>query len=143
MKINLKRIEQTKLGYPDGNCFATCIAMITGIPLEQIPNFASYTNPNAGNWWKDICDWLVPHGWGGIMITNEAMDKNIADCYGFRQVGMPFILTGKSHGGDWNHSVVQWDTEEGTVELDPSPSRKGVKEPLVDIIILVPLKSYV
>lgn len=143
MKLNIKHLTQTKMGYPDGNCFATCIAMITGIPLEEIPNFASYTEAN-GNWWKDISDWLSPRGWGGIMITEEAMKENKADFYGFRITGMPFILTGKSPGGNYNHCVVQYENKDGTTfELDPSPSRKGVLEPIADVVILVPLKVWI
>lgn len=131
------------MSYPDGNCFAACISMITRIPLEEIPNFASYTNPNAGNWWKDICDWLAERGWGGIMLTDVAMEENKADCYGFRQAGMPFILTGKSPGGDWNHSVVQWlDEGDQVLTLDPHPRDVGVHRPLADIIILVPKRIW-
>ncbi len=140
--IDITPLKQTKLGYPDGNCFATCIAMITGIPLGEIPNFASYTNPSAGNWWKDICDWLVPLGWGGIMITNQSIDENKADFYGFRNLGLPFIVTGKSPSGDWNHCVVQWEENGDMRQFDPSPSNKGILEPVVDVVILVPIRAY-
>jgi len=32
--LKLKHIRQTKQGYPDGNCFAACIAMITLVPRK-------------------------------------------------------------------------------------------------------------
>lgn len=141
MKLNINPLKQTKLSYPDGNCFAACIAMITHIPLEDIPNFASYTEAN-GNWWKDICDWLIPKGWGGVMITENAMQENQADFYGARILGVPFILTGKSPGGDWNHCVVQWEEDGETKQLDPHPRNKGVLKPIADVILLIPLKAF-
>lgn len=76
------------------------------------------------------------------MITDKAMSDNVADCYGFRSCGMPFILTGKSPSGDWNHSVVQWDEGDEVKQYDPHPRDKGVMAPLADIIILVPLRAY-
>lgn len=142
MKLNLKHVIQTKMTYPDGNCFAACISMITSIPLEEIPNFASYTEEN-GNWWKDISDWLAPRGWGGVMITDKAMEENKADFYGARITGIPFILTGKSPGGDWNHCVVQWEEEGELLQLDPHPRNKGVVEPLADVILLLPFKAFI
>lgn len=48
----MKPVEQTKLTYPDGNCFAACVATLLELPLEAVPDF------KGDGWYDAWLEWL-------------------------------------------------------------------------------------
>jgi hypothetical protein len=67
----MKKYKQTVFGdgsdgTEPGNCFATCIAALLELPQEQVPNFVA----SDDNWWADVQDFLLPHGYSLILVDD-------------------------------------------------------------------------
>lgn len=110
-------VQQTITTVPGGNCWPACIASITGIPLNEIPNFcAEY----ADTWLLEASKWLTARGWGVLEIQrNEGSDN-----WWVIAPGLFVIVSGKSPRGDWQHSIVGRCMEINRVEYvhDPHPA---------------------
>lgn len=108
----MKPVDQTKMSPPDGDCFAACIASILELPLEEVPNYSQ-----QGEWWNEWDEWLFSRGLY-ILEVKRGDDKDEEFVKGYH------IITGKSHSGDWNHSVVGLN---GKIVHDPNPKRRGLR----------------
>lgn len=118
-------VDQTVLGFADGNCFAACLASLLEVPLNSIPDFAVASD--AG-WFPRFRAWLVPQGWYPICFKVDD---------GWEPPGL-YILSGASPRGTdpkHLHSVV---AQGAGVLHDPHPSRDGLSSRL-DAIVLVPV----
>lgn len=104
------RVEQTKLTYPDGNCFAACIASIFELTLDEVPD---YMGDDWHEWWNR---WLAERNL--TLIHWKIPDPDDPDSY--RPPGYS-LLGADSPRGDWLHSVVCLD---GEVVWDPHPQRE-------------------
>jgi hypothetical protein len=51
----MKPVEQTRYGFPDGNCFAACVASILELPLEE----TDFIGAAAEDWWTRWLTWLA------------------------------------------------------------------------------------
>lgn len=113
---------------PNGDCWRACLATITGIAAQEMPNFMhldGVTNGNIGL--AHARKWLQPHGLAifDTWVTGEmSLEKVLADCSAFN-AGIPIILTGKAAHVDDYHSVVVLD---GAIVHDPSGA--GISGPM-------------
>lgn len=114
----MKPVMQTRYGYPDGNCFAACIASILELELDQVPVISSADDDHWTRWqaWLRerglmMITWPLhdpegnlmwtPWGYGLLACTPPGADRG--DAPEDRSVG---------------HSVVVY---EGEVVHDPHP----------------------
>lgn len=115
------KVDQTLFGNGKGNCLPACIATITGIPLDTIPNFCVLYASNQ--WYFEMIKWLRPYGlapWSATLDIDDVkgwVSKQFPD--------IPWIATGHTARG--NHSCVFVG---GGFYHDPNPCRDG----LLDVI---------
>ena len=113
----MKPVKQTKLGPPDGNCFAACVASIFEVPLDDVPNFIE-----TDNWQNALDEWLNERGMCSLSIL--PFEKEIKP-RGYS------ILSGIPREKTVEHCVVAWD---GVMVWDPSPTPLGVEERKIFIV---------
>jgi hypothetical protein len=124
----------------DNDCYAACIASITGVPIEKIPNVA-----HTGNEWFTVVAKRMWHkGWVMLLVPFEEIKFHtwLRDCY--------CVATGTTSRGE-RHAVVSlidFSVEKHTdthdrfdydlrLAHDPHPSRSGIKD-IIDITLLFP-----
>mgnify|MGYP006350002283 CR=1 FL=1 len=142
----IRKLRQTTFGTPKlvddvwvmpvgetiGNCFATCVACLLDMDLEDVPNFVD----TEGDWWWRFQVWLEARGMYAIEINFVKSDDSR---YNFEPVpgNIGCILTGKSPRGDHLHSVVGLTAEitcgdvlqsRCDVYHDPHPSDAGIED---------------
>lgn len=77
-----------------GNCFATCVAMLLDMSINDVPNFAA----SEGDWWNDFQEWLRLRGMFAIeMDCNRGLRPFPIDTLA--------ILTGPARRG-FDHCVI-------------------------------------
>lgn len=123
----MKPVDQTRFGYPGGNCFAACMASVFEIPLEATPDLAEQDWSNDSKWWQLWIDWLAERNCA-LLLTKPG--EGWPHPKGYALAG------GKSPRGDFDHSVVVLD---GKLVHDPHPSRAGVVGPFTDFTLFYPL----
>lgn len=114
IKWEMKFLDQTKLHDPEkgvaGNCFATCLAMITGFPIEFVPQFEEMMK--GPDYMIEVQSWLRMYGYYIEKLTTGPQGYSIA--------------TGPSKRfKDTEHCVIAHD---GIICHDPHPSRDGLDE---------------
>lgn len=128
----MEKLTQTKINKRDefgniiqrGNCYATCVAMILGKKIEDIPKFEEL--PADGSWFID--SWTYLNGLG--------YDLDILHVRNLSEYPNGFsIASGKSPRGPWDHCVVYLD---GKLYHDPYPNGKGIDK--VDYFLLIEKK---
>lgn len=123
--------DQTLFGNEEGNCYAACVASVTGIPLEEVPNFCL-----KSTWLADSINWLRDRGWGVFYLYDVAGERSNLPGTVRWWSSYPCIVTGKSPRGDWLHCVVD---QGGEVVHDPHPDKTGILPPTRDAILVYPL----
>lgn len=95
-----------------GNCFATCIASILEVPLDDVPNFCRWDD-----WLERTCQWLAPRGFFYLDVTlpGDARDE-LVRFWGYH------VIAGDGPRGH-RHAVVGL---KGEIVWDPHPSRAGL-----------------
>lgn len=115
--------HQTVFGDGKGNCFATCIACILDLRVEDVPNFCG-DNPEAnGEWLRATNRWLAQYGLRYIEFTygDWVVDSHgVPDCH--------VIVSGPGPRG-CDHATVWLN---GKIAHDPHPSGDGILEPKFD-----------
>lgn len=104
----MKPTDQTLFGNKEGNCFASCVASIFEVPLDEVPNFCT-----TKDWYERLGAWANERGLYPIMFPYS--DEWVPPGYA--------ILSGKSPRGDFLHAVVSF---KGEVIHDPHPSKQGI-----------------
>jgi len=105
----IERIEQRN----NHDCLRCCIAMITGIRYEDVPDFCE----SDSEAWPTACDkWLGEMGYGLLMFGSSAPD--------FVPAWLPIIAQGSTSISSRYHFVVV--TEDKII--DPWPSQPGLTE---------------
>lgn len=134
----MKKIDQTKFGAPDGNCFAACVASILGLEIEDVPEFqwGEDGKVDEDGWWLRFEKWLRERGWSVMMFPiNENTDP-----LPWIPAGIPLLTGGKSPRGNFLHSIVYMS---GKVFHDPHPSRAGfVNGVTQDVAAFFPLEPW-
>lgn len=104
-----------------GNCYTTCIAMILGKNIDEVPKFEEL--PDDGSWFVNSWNYLNENGY--------LMDiKHVRDGESFPMEYS--IASGPSPRGTWSHSVVYFD---GKLYHDPYPNGNGISEVKYFLII--------
>jgi len=120
--------HQTVFGYPNGNCFSTCVACLLDVPVEDVPNFVA----DNDHWFHALEKWLVPQGLIPLCVPVE--DRL---CQYDEVTNALSIATGPSPRGDFYHSVV-W--KDGDLRWDPHPEGKGIDGEPQHYILILPMK---
>lgn len=85
-----------------GNCFAACVASITGLPIGSLPNHFRNVNGDVDARWLDEWnDFLKPFGLG--MIWADATFSRTPSGYAIAAMAVD--------GHDYDHAVVCLDGE--------------------------------
>ena len=126
----MKPVDQDRVGWPNGNCTAACIASLIEKPVEAVPNFNHWV-PVFGHWeiaaaaWLRNCGWLMSPSWGYEWVTKGDGDDVVRPG--------EIVLAGGVNPAGINHMVLWRD---GELAHDPNPSRAGLKgEPTFVITI--------
>lgn len=123
----MKPVDQTVFGYPNGNCFAACVASLLELPIEEMPSI-------EGKGFYVVWEkWLAERGLA------------IADIPAGSGSWIPglSIVTGKSPRGGVTasgkptlHAVVARDMK---LIHDPHPDRSFIDGPPTEYTVIYPL----
>lgn len=105
-------VYQTKLGDPDGNCLAACIATIFSVPIDSVPDFGQ-----DSTWYENFERYCVETL--GVKPFDVDINKTSLIPPGYH------IINGPSKNGDWWHAVVGYN---GKVIHDPHPQGPALKQ---------------
>lgn len=119
----MKPTDQTIFGYPNGNCFAACVASLLEMPIEEMPNH--HGKDNEG-WWTCWREWGTERNIS--FINFQASDEYIPH-------GLT-IASVKSPRGDFLHSVVSWA---GKAIHDPHPERTAMGLKIIEYTLMFPI----
>lgn len=109
-EATLVKVDQTVLGIgnPRANCFQACLAMLSGLPLEDV---IDVTDPLYDeDWVEPVEQWALSHGWqfkSGISMPKDRL----------------YIANGPTAKREGRHGVVCFN---GDMLHDPHPSRDGI-----------------
>lgn len=123
--IEPERIMQTKMG-GKGNCQSACIAMMLGLPLADVPDFAALYE-DAADYRREMRDWFAMRGLQ-ILTFGAAQDTPQIPVCGYCIVG------GKTPRG-LPHAVI---FRNGEIWHDPHPDQSGLTE-IVDFDLILPI----
>lgn len=140
----MEPVDQTKFGYPEGNCVMACVASILEVELEGLPDLYEREKEGDDDWWMTLRHALAEYGWEAVYLHPEYIsatdeDRTPAD---LAPPGLA-IACGDSpredvvndEGENAGHAVVARD---GYLAHDPHPSRDGLGGPVEDWILLIP-----
>ena len=140
-------VDQTKSGYPKGNCVMACVASILEVSLDDLPDLfercCSYDeekaiwNHDKENWWDVLLEGVQSFGWE-VTFVNRNASRVYPQGYAIAGGDTPREDVVNERGENVGHSVVYLD---GKMIHDPHPSRDGLKGPIQDWIILLPKAS--
>lgn len=141
------KVFQTKFGGPDkdavevGNCYAACLATLTGKPIEFFPVMppnVDETEENREAYDKAISDKLAEAGFVSVKLN---LDADSRDLIREKKIltGFPYIMSGTSPRGYWLHAVIFQD---GEILHDPHPSGDGIVNWRFQEL-LVPVKPWI
>jgi len=92
----MKAVQQTRFGYPDGNCHAACLASIFEIGIDEVPYFGI-----DDEWYDRFTDFMITRfGLQPIDLDVETFDRSEWALVGYH------LINGKSPRGDFHHSIV-------------------------------------
>ena len=111
----MKPVDQTRFGYPNGNCFAACVASILELSIDEVWDAGEFDEKMNNNvdFWLGWQRWLATRGFGLVHILDGA--------WFLPPVGYG-VANGISDRG-LRHSVV---TRDGVMVHDPNPKRSGL-----------------
>lgn len=124
--------KQTIFGSPNGNCFATCVASLLDLPLEDVPNFCADENED---WFDGFQKWLTERGMYAIdlKVVDEPFLRPVPD-------GTLVILTGMGARGLLHCVIASYRLKDGlhTWEHvhDPHPNNTFIED-VQDITFIV------
>ena len=113
-----------------GDCYRTCLAMVTGLEPTEVPHFYDkneYPDATAAN--LEIRAFLRDLGYtvASIPFRADTIDPIIQQL-DMTSYDVPVIVMGKSTIGEWNHVVIRYKGE----THDPSYADGSMTEPSVD-----------
>ncbi len=106
-----------------GNCLQACIATLFGLPLEEVPHFATM----GDYWFQNLIKWGLGHG-----ILTMMLD-------GYPPSEIYTIMGGPSPRGNFTHAVVVGPNNE--VVHDPHPSGDGLAPGDRWFYLFIPVKQ--
>ncbi len=134
----MKPVEQTRFGYPEGNCLMSCVASVLEVGLDELPDLfercctmdgdGNFTDDNE-NWWEVVKEGVRSHGWEAIYRADHPENHPT----GYAIAGGPSGRAFDGAGRDVGHCVVYLDDK---MVHDPHPTRAGLAGPIEDWILL-------
>ncbi len=90
-----------------GDCYRTCFAMIFDMNPEDLPHFVVLGMDREGTD-KEVKGWLRERGFDlfTLFFPGEHSLDAVAQTMDVYNPTVPVIISGKSPGGEWNHSTV-------------------------------------
>lgn len=133
----MKPVMQTEFGLK-GNCFMACVASITEIPLEELPNLYDDADQMGESWWEVTVQALTERGW--IICWYDTDGDSLLTPPGWA------IANGLSPRGTLSdktderirHSVVVFD---GEMNHDPHPDCTWLDGPADGYYIMIKTAS--
>lgn len=127
----MKPVDQTVDGYPNGNCFAACVASLLEMSIEEMPSI------EGKRFYSVWPEWLALHGLGmvdipaggGIYIAGYCIASGDSPRVAFVEAGRRT-----------QHAVVCKDM---SLIHDPHPSRKFLDGSVKEFTVLYPLEPWV
>lgn len=122
----MQPIDQTRFGWPGGNCFQAALASILELPLDDVPDFC---NDNwQGDWESDLNEWLYQYGLFSFTVDvgksePGSMEWLTDNCYVMAAVQSALRKEWTTPNGSKEqalHSVVY---HKGKVVHDPNPDK--------------------
>lgn len=111
-----------------GDCYRTCLACLLDKDVEDVPHLNEVVP--AEEFHAFYGKFLSERGLTIITVAYSGSEtlEEILHVVSFHNPGMPFMVSGKSKGGEWNHIVIAMD---GKVIWDPSPKTEDGEHRLV------------
>lgn len=110
-----------------GDCHRTCVAMLLGLPRDDVPHWAAEAKDDTDLFWALQEDWLRARGLAMASFVANDLDALLSHMDA-HAAGVPYILGGRSALGV-HHSVVGLG---GRVVADPSLDDTGIVGPCDD-----------
>jgi hypothetical protein len=135
----MRKVDQSRFGFPHGNCFAACVASLLGISIEELPDL----NACTGDWTRPLNRWLAQYGLAYVEMCTETNAF-----YTRLPRGLHAILGGLSprhtktpEGQSIHHAVIGCADGKWAFEIvhDPHPSRDGLDGPVESVGFILPL----
>ena len=136
----MRPVDQSKFGYPEGNCLMACVASILEVELCDLPDLflrccrttdEGLTWSDRGEHWLDVLqEGVKVHGWEASWRDAKPEETPPA---GYAIAGGPTGRTFDEDGRDVGHCVVCLD---GVMVHDPHPERTGLRGKTEDWILL-------
>jgi hypothetical protein len=107
-----------------GDCYRTCLAMLLGLPRDDVPHYVTTMDPDA---WKETVQpkydsWLSDRGLIEVAIAYACDLDTLLSLYELMNPKAHYMLTGKS-GTGCNHVVV---CRGGEIVCDPAQNDSGI-----------------
>jgi hypothetical protein len=133
----MKPVYQTKFGFPDGNCFAACIASIFELPsADDVPNFCSI----AEDWVKAASDWCAEKFGFALIALRYPPEEQYADSAAYMMDFFghsgAYVICGVRTTRGHLHAVIY---RGGKLVHDPHPEGSEIVGRVEDFTILFPL----
>lgn len=123
------------------NCFATCVANLLNLDVDEVPNLCHLHGEEDGpSWWQvEAQKWLIDHGWFMVELQWGAISAPIPESY-------PVIVNGMGARGR-KHSVIghietSYNSMSMSVRYDFDPHEENSFLETVEwITVLIPLRA--
>jgi hypothetical protein len=122
----VKFLHQTSFGFPNGNCFATCLACILELDVATVPNFCF---ENGDDWFNAANAWLTERF--HLRMIMLKWDSRASAKYG---LGDALCIAGGPAERGFAHAVV-W--KNGKLLHDPHPDSTGLIGDPEDYIVFL------
>jgi hypothetical protein len=128
----MNRVDQRLIDPVRGDCMRACLATITGLPYEMVPDLAG-EDADGGNWYRTYSRWCKTHGLNlqgtfsrGGKWLNAAHWAELSELSA--GINGLFMAAGPSPrpGVRGGHAIVV--DSDGHMVHDPHPSRAGVQK---------------
>lgn len=123
----MRPVKQTVFGYPNGNCFAACIASLLELPIEETPSI------EGRSFWRVWSAWLAIRGLAyvdvsagsGVYFPGYSIATGKSPRGGLTEAGRPVL-----HAVVCENMNLLHDPHPDNTFLDGSPIEYGVLYPL-------------
>jgi hypothetical protein len=142
----IRRVDQTRFGYPEGNCMSACAASVLGLAIGEVPNWAA-EHQNTPAMWDAYVRWVWRQGYQVTLLRNTNRLSQLdghAILDGWPET-WPVLLGGTSprapEDNPYHHKVVGRCTPRGFETIhDPHPDRDGLLD-IQDVELWLPRQS--
>lgn len=130
-------VYQTIISNVDGDCMRACVATITGIPIDQMPNFVDYENLRFDDHMEP---WLGRHGFAVIEPKRDRAPRDY-NWLGLRGMVAMASVPSQRFAGCTHAVVVGWrdhPEHDGALQVyiihDPNPENAPYPDDIEPLI---------